>query len=406
MRILILTEGFPPETKSCSTLFFELAESLVKKGHAVSVITRMPRYNVAAGTDLNNIPAREILSGIKVRRMQTPPLARNIPIIRGLEHFLLGWIFFWGGLSEGDLDIILSYSPPLPLCIAGYWLARVKKARSVANIQDLYPQTVIDLGLLKNKFLIRLSKLMERAVYQNSSVLTVHSEGNRDYLLSQGANADRVKIVHNWVDTDLVKPGPKNNEFSRKYGLDSKFIISFAGVMGFAQGLEVIVKAAEKLKDKKEIVFIMVGDGVKRPELEHLAADLKLNNLKFIPTQPRDLYPQVLHASDICLVTLGKDLLTPVVPGKLLSIMASGRPVVASIPLSGDTPKIINDCRCGIAVEAGRAELLAEAILKLYNDRSLAREMGQNGRQAAEKLFSRATGVSAYENIFSALLSQ
>jgi glycosyltransferase involved in cell wall biosynthesis len=399
MRILILTEGFPPETKSCSTLFFELAETLVKRGHQVSVITRMPRYNVADGTDLNKIPSREIITGIKVRRMQTPPLARDIPIIRGLEHFILGWIFFWGGLFE-KFDIVLSYSPPLPLCIAGYWLGRVKRARSVANIQDLYPQTVIDLGLLKNKYLIAVSKWMERFIYKRSDALTVHSSGNSDYVIREGAAGSKVKIVHNWVDTELIKPGEKNNDFSKKYDLDGRFVVSFAGVMGFAQGLEVIVKAAEKLKDKKEIVFIMVGDGVKRPELEHLAADLKLNNLKFISTQPRDLYPQVLHASDICLVTLGKDLLTPVVPGKLLSIMASGRPVVASIPLSGDTPKIINDCCCGIAVEAGRPDLLAEAILKLYNNRDLAREMGQNGRQAAEKLFSRSTGVSAYENIF------
>ena len=115
MRVLILSESFPPETKSCSTLFFELSESLVKKGHDVSVITRLPKYNVAAGVNVGTIPSKEVLSGVKIYRYQTPALARDIPIIRGLEHFLLGLTFFWGGLFLGKFDVILVYSPPLPL---------------------------------------------------------------------------------------------------------------------------------------------------------------------------------------------------------------------------------------------------------------------------------------------------
>ena len=188
MKILILSEAFPPETKSASTLFFELAESLVKKGHQVSVITRMPRYNVADGTDLSAIPARETLAGIKVYRCKTPPLARTIPLIRGLEHFILGWIFFWGGLFITRPDVVLVYSPPLPLGITGYWLGRIKRCPVVVNIQDLYPQTVIDLGLLKSKLLIGVSRAMERFIYRQSNALTVHSDGNKEYVVAQGAS--------------------------------------------------------------------------------------------------------------------------------------------------------------------------------------------------------------------------
>jgi len=401
MEMLILSESFPPETKSASTLFFELAESLVQKGHEVTVATRMPRYNVASGTDLGRLPAKEVLSGIDVRRFKTLPLARHIPIIRGFEHFLLAITFFWKGLFLGKSDVILVYSPPLPLGIAGYWLGRIKKCPVVVNIQDLYPQTVIDLGLLKNKLLIWVSKIMERFIYTRSDALTVHSEGNKDYVVSRGAGRESTEIIHNWVDTELVRPGGKENDFVRKHNLAGKFVVSFAGVMGFAQGLEVVVQAAALLKDNKEIAFLLVGDGVKKPELGKAAQGLE--NVIFVPTQPVDLYPQVLQASDVCLVTLRKDLATPVVPGKMLSIMASGKPVLASLPLSGDAPEIVRQYGCGIAVEPSDPGALAEAVLKLYNNKALREEMGRKGRLAAKKHFSRQACVEKYEELFNGL---
>jgi glycosyltransferase involved in cell wall biosynthesis len=400
MRILLISEAFPPETKSASTLFFELAESLVKNKHEVTVITRMPRYNVALGADLKKVSTKEILSGIKIHRYQTPPLARNIPLIRGLEHFLLGLIFFVGGLSLKDFDVILVYSPPLPLGITGIWLGRIKNCPVIINIQDLYPQTVIDLGLLKNRVLIWVSRKMERFIYKNSDVLTVHSEGNKKYLISYGVARHKIKVINNWVDTELITLGDKDNEFSRKFGLNGKFVVSFAGVIGFAQGLEVVVHAANILKGYRDIIFVLIGDGVKKPFLEKVAKSLRLDNILFIPTQPRSIYPQILHASDVSVVTLSKDLLTPVVPGKMLSIMAAGKPVLASLPLSGDAPKIIKKYGCGIVVEPDSPELFANAILKLYNNRSLCEEMGKKGRETAEKIFSRIVCINEYEKLF------
>ena len=403
MKILVLAEAFPPETKSASTLFFELAESLVRDGHKVSVITRRPRYNVAEGTKLSNLPAEENLSGIKVYRRQIPSLARDIPLVRGLEHFIIAWLFFWKGLWVDKFDALLIYSPPLPLGVAGILLGKLKKKPVVVNIQDLYPQTVIDLKLLTNPFLIEVSRWMESFIYRIADQLTVHSEGNRQYLIGKQARADKVKVIHNWVDTDLIKPAPRNNDFSRKFDLSGRFIVSFAGVMGFAQGLEVVIGAAEILKDEKHILFVLVGEGVKKADLIKMAESKRLDNVKFIPTQPRDIYPEILQASDICLVTLGKDLVTPVVPGKMLSIMAAGRPVLASLPLNGDAPKMIDEFKCGIAVEPGNPELLAQAILKLYNNRSLAEGMGKRGREAAEKYFSRKNCIKEYEELFNGL---
>lgn len=404
MHILILTEAFPPETKSASTLFFELAESFVKRGHKVSVVTRKPRYNIAEGTIVGQLPACEILSGIEVYRFSTPPLARHIPFIRGLEHFLLAFIFFLGALRVKDFDLILVYSPPLPLGISGYWLGRLRTKPVVVNIQDLFPQAVIVLGLLRSRLLIKIARLMESFIYGKSDLITVHSEGNRKYVIGKGANSETTEIVHNWVDTDLIKPGNRENNFSRQYGLINKFVVSFAGVMGFPQGLEVVIDAANILKNERDIQFVLVGDGVKKPELEEMAKSLELQNVWFVPTQPLNIYPQVLYASDACLVTLRKDMATPVVPGKMLSIMAAGKPVLASLPLKGDAPGIIRQFNCGLAVEAGDPRLLADAVLKLYNNQAMGEELGQNGRKAAEKHFSREVGISKYECLFNAII--
>jgi len=398
MHILFLTEAFPPETKSASTLFFELAESLARKGHKVSVITRLPKYNIAGKLPTNDI------SGIHVYRCRTLPLARNIPLVRGLEHFLLAVTFFFAGMFIEGFDVILVYSPPLPLGVAGYWLGHLRNKPVVVNIQDLYPKTAVDLGLLKNKLLIRISKKMESFIYRKVDLLTVHSEGNQRYINNMGAS--NTEIIHNWVDPELVKPGPKENDFSRKLNLADKFVVSFAGIMGFAQGLDVVIDAAYLLKDNTDIFFLLVGDGVKRARLGKRAVELKLGNVIFAPTQPLSRYPQVLQASDICLVTLQSDLTVPAVPGKLLSIMASGRPVIASVPLIGDTPKVVEKYQCGLIVPAGQPDLLARAIIKLYNNLYLREKMGQNGRNAALEGFTRKKAVAQYEDIFYGLLQR
>ena len=186
--------------------------------------------------------------------------------------------------------------------------------------------------------------------------------------------------------------------------MSSKFVVSFAGVIGFAQGLEVVIGAAENLRSNNDIVFVLVGDGVKKPELESAASSKKLKNVIFVPTMPVATYPQILHASDVCLVTLRQDLVTPVVPGKMLSIMAAGKPILASLPLAGDAPKIISKFECGVAVRPSDPRALADAIIRLYNNKSLLQQMGKNGRDAAIKYFSREACVDQYISLFNRLV--
>ena len=403
MNILIITDSFPPEIKSSANLLFELSEDLVESGHQVTVVTGFPKHYI------NSIDKRyksrlflcEKMNKIKIIRLLSISFIRNIPVIRGLDQFLLSVIFFIGGINSGKQDVILTYSPPLPLGISAYLLGKIKRIPFIFNVQDIFPQSVIDLGLLKSKILIRIAESMEKFIYKKACYITVHSKGNRENIISKNIDQKKVIVIHNWVDTNLIKPvKTQDNNFREKNNLKDKFVVSFAGVMGFAQGLDIVINCAELLKSYKDILFLLIGDGIKKNGLIKRANDLNLDNVKFLPLQPKEVYPLVLEASDICLVTLNKSVITLVVPSKLLSIMASGRSVVASVNLKGDTPKIIKAAQCGYFVEADDTEGLSNAILKLYHNPTLRDEFEVNGRKYAVKHFSRKICIEKYEKLF------
>ncbi len=402
MKILLLTYYFPPEIGAASHLFYELAESLAERKHAVQVLTGFPAYNFKKRPPKyrSKFFMKEKIDEVEVIRIGGVhiPFSRKKAFLRGIEHFWLAFVFFLRGLFINKTDLILLYSPPLTLGITGWLLGRIKKVPFIVNVQDLFPQNAIDLGLLKNKFLIKVFENLEKFVYKKANFITVHSEGNKKHIIPKIKDSNKVKVIPNWVDTDSIKPGIKINDFARRYNLGDKFIVSFAGVMGYSQGVGIIVKAAKLLEKESKILFILVGEG---PEKEKLRVESKgLKNIKFIPMQPRIIYPQVLAASDISLVTLKKNVLTPVVPSKILSIMAAGRPLVASLSLNGDAPRLIRMANCGICVETEDAQALARAVLKLYNDSKLRETLAKNGRLYAEKHLSKKISIAKYEKLF------
>lgn len=402
MRILILVHSFPPEVRSASHLFYELAESLVKRGHKVTVITGLPRYNVPKLEKKykRKILLREEMGGVEVVRLAVPPFPRGVPVARALEQFLQATLFFIGGLFLKKKDIVLVYSPPLPLGLSAYFLKVFKRTPFIFNVQDIYPQTAIDLGLLKSPFLIKLSKAMERFIYEHTSFITVHSRGNLEYLVSGGVDPNKIIVIPNWADTDLIKPEDKMNQFRREHNFGNSFLISFAGVMGFAQDLETIIKSAKFLEGYKDIRFILIGEGPAKKRLQRKAKDFQIKNLKFLPMQTREVYPQILTASDICLVTLRKEVKTPVVPGKIMNIMAAGRPIIGSFPLKGDAAKLIKEAQAGIVIEPGSSQRLSKAILELYQDKRQRETFAKNARKYAEENFAREICVNKYENLF------
>jgi len=401
MRVLLITNYFPPEIGAASHLFYDLARGLVERGYEVKVVTGFPRYNMKK----EEIPERyrrrlhleEDMNGIEVLRIRTIPFPQQVPVARGLDHFFVAGTYFIRSLVLGGQDLILIYSPPLTLGLTAYLLSRVKGVPFVANVQDLFPQNAVDLGILKNPLLIRMFEGMESFIYRKASAVTVHSRRNREHVRERGGR--NVVVMPNMVDTEFIRPMEKDNSFREEHGLGDKFIVSFAGTLGYSQDLDVVLEAAKILEGYREILFLIVGGGVEKERLVEKAESMQLDNVKFLPMQPKERYPHVLAASDVSLVTLKKNVKTPVVPSKILSIMASGRPVVGCMNRKGDAPEVIEDSGSGYCIEPEEPQKLAETILKLYRG-GRTEVYGANGREYAEKNFSKEVMTERYEKLF------
>jgi len=408
MKLLLISAFFPPEVGSAAHLFYELGQAFRARGHEVLVLTGLPRYHVAesAGKVRRAPVIREDYHGLRVFRVFNLDIPWNAPVMRGLDQFVSAGCAGLAGLCLPRFDAALVYSPPLPLALAALACCRLRGRPLVVNIQDLFPQSAIDLGVLRQPHLIRLFRTLESLLYRRADHVVVHSRGNRDYLTARGAPPGRVCVVSNWVDTEAVRPSPRDNALRAQLGLDGRFVVSFAGIMGYSQDLDTVVESARLLRDRPDIVFLLVGDGVEKPGLEARVRRLGLSNVRFLPMQPREKYPEVLAASDLCLVTLRPEVRTPVVPSKILSIMAAGRPVLASLPLMGDAPALIREAGCGVAVPPAQPAALSRAVADLADDAPARAAMGDRGRDYAQRHLSLSAISARLERLLHNLIHE
>lgn len=405
MKILLLTDAFPPEVRSSSHLMFELAEDLSARGHRVTVVTSMPRYNLAAPVSApQGWMARERMNGLEVVRVRTLAIHNVSHWRRGLGQLLLPVAFTRAARRLDPPEVILTYSPPLTLGLASHWLARRWRIPFVFNVQDLFPQNAIDLGALRNPLLIAFFRRMERFIYCRAAAITLHSPGNAAWVLQAGGERARLHVIPNWVDTERHRPESANasNLFRNRLGLEGRFVVLFAGVMGYAQDMETIVEAAARLATEPRVVFLLVGDGSERAAVERRRDELRLANLRLLPFVSREEYPALVAACDVGLVTLKKTMKTPVVPSKLPTYMASGRPVIASLNEESDACAVIRQADCGLLVPPGSPDDMAAAIRRLLDDPARAAALGANGRRHALEHFSRSACVAQYEKLLAA----
>ncbi len=403
MNILILTSVFPPEVRSAAQIMFELAETLQQRGHAVTVLTSIPD-----GEDDNNtsfwarVYRRYEVSGIRVISVSTLPIhrAKAPAVIRGIGQLLNGVLFSVIGLFLSKVDVSISYSPPMTLGLAGLFLQWFKRVPHVFNVQDLVPQYAIDLGVLTDKRLIAIIRAIERFIYRRVRTITVHSGGNRSYIKDIAGDGKDIRIIPNWVDASLVAPGIRENDFRVRNNLQGKFIVLFAGILGFAQDLDTVLRSCVLLQEYKEIEVLIVGEGVEKERLVNLATELRLTNLTFHEFVSKERYPEVVAASDVCLAPLQKSLKCPVIPSKILGYMSGGRPVITSLDLDGDAPFVIRQADAGICVAPGEERELADAVIKLYKDPELSRLYGENGRKYILEHHDRQKCIAKYEEIF------
>ena len=408
IKILTLESGFPPELAS-GRLPFEFARQLAKRGHNVMVVTIFPRkYLLDKEIKIARWKFfyRERMDGFDIIRFR-PQFSSNSLIARMLEYVLIPVSLFIGGLVFARKSMVLHCTiPPLFIGFSTCLIGRLLETSVIVRVQDVHPDALVKLGLLRNRLLIKILEFMEKFIYLCADRLTVIGETYRKHIISKGAYPDKVMLIPNWADTTKIPSLDNSSKSLNDIGPEKKFTITYAGTMSWPQDLETVVEAANILRKYEDIVFLLVGDGVKKRVLIKRSKALGLSNIRFLPLQSREKYFEILKASNACLVSLRKAFESPSVPSKMLDIMACGKPVIANVPIGGDVSEILKKAKCGLAIEPENPHLLAKAILMLLDDDALAEELGKNGRKYLDKHFSISTCIDRYEQIMTNLINK
>ena len=398
---MYLSYRYPPVARA-SNLHRSLAETLVARGHEVTVVTKYPTEYVPEDESVPaQLPVREVMSGVKVVRVRGLPGVHRAVVMRALEHIVAGLAFVRAIKVVPRPDVVLTISPPMPVAFVSALYSRLVKVGCVLNLHDLYPRTAVELGLLKNRCVIWAMKRLENAIYRLSSHIVVTNRGSVPYLVQQKKIPhDRVSRVPNWVPLHSLSSNGRAEEFRTRHGLEGCCVVSYAGVMGFAQDLSTIIDCARLLRTRSDIVFLLIGDGVYTEKWKLAAAGLE--NVRFLPPVTEERYYDALRASDIGLVALTESLKSPAIPGKMHNIMAVARPVVAVVPSTGNTAEVVRESQCGFVVVPGDTENLRNRIEELAARPDLRSKLGAHGRSYAEQNFSLENAADEYERILEA----
>lgn len=405
MHVMIMAQHYAPEEVSGAVLATDLATDLVAMGHQVTVVTCAPNY-----------PRGELFKGYRNRALAVEWID-GVRIIRGWSYFspkktfwrrLLNYGTFSAtalpaGLRAGRPDLIMSYSPPLPLGVSAWLLSRVYRIPWILRVEDLYPEAAVATGQLRNRAAINLLERLERFLYERATHISLISEGFRRNLLAKGVPAEKLSVTPVWADPAEVRPLPRENQFRLEHGLGSRFVIMYAGNLGVTSALDEVLDAAALLRDAPAIRFVIVGEGVKRQALMERASALGLDNVLFLPFQPRERFAEMLAAADVGLVTLNRDAAQTSLPSKTFNTMASGRPLLAVVPLDSEIASLVREGECGLVVAPQQPEPLADAIEWLSRDRCQTERLGRNGRHRIESTYSRERCVVDFARTFEGL---
>jgi colanic acid biosynthesis glycosyl transferase WcaI len=408
VRILFMAQCYAPEDVSAAVLVTELAADLAERGHQVSVVTGAPNYprgRVFEGYR-NRLYQIETLDSVRVIRTWSyiSPSKKTLPRI--LHYGTYSATALYGGLFAGRPDVLISYSPPLPLGLSAWLLSRIWHVPWVLQLEDLYPEAAIAAGVMKNKRVINFFLWMEQFLYQKSHHISVISESFRQTLLSKNIPNTKIDVIPAWADPDEVQPLPKENVFRHEHGLDNKFVVMYAGNIGLTSCLEDVLHAAEILQDQTRIRFVIVGEGVKKKSLEAEMQAKQLTNVLFLPYQPRETLPEMLATADISLVTINASAAPSSLPSKIFSIMASARPILAVAPAGSELTHIVEEANCGWIVPPESPVELAATIVQLLAQELALIQRGKNGRTCLEKYYSRNRCVDIYEKMLISVCDQ
>jgi glycosyltransferase involved in cell wall biosynthesis len=308
-----------------------------------------------------------------------------------------------GGLVTGPCDVLIVDSPPLILGLPGYLLSRTKRTRFVFNVADLWPESAVALGVIRNRMAIAVAKRTESFIYRKAHLITAVTRTIRSELIRRGLPETKVAHVPNGVDTELFQPGPSDEEVRRSWNADKRHVVLYAGNIGLAQGLGTVLDAAKLLCEESDVHFVLVGEGGDKQRLLDRARLENIRNVVFMPSRPHSNMPAIINSADAVVVLLrAHKLFEGALPSKIYEAMACEKPLL--LGAKGEAARMINDAEAGTVVEPEQAQSLADAVLKLKQQQERALEMGKSGRRFAVKHMGRTAIVERLNRLLLDLL--
>ena len=409
MRLLVIGINYFPEMTSVAPFTTGLCEHLVKHGHRISVISAFPYYPQWRVYDKYRglLYKRESISGVDVRRVIhfVPSKPRNLAqrLFHDISFSLNAMLTI---PLVGSFDGIFCSSPP-PFLPSVAWLAsRTRDVPFAKQVTDLATDAATSLGIMDEQtWLVRRAHALEKFNYARATGISVLCSAFKTNLVRIGVPEDKIYLVPSWVDVESIRPLPRQNIFRRQNVLAERdFIALHAGNMGLKQGLRTVVEAA-RLNEASypDTKWLLVGDGEERRHLQGLVAGYNLSALRILPLQPEDVFPYVLAAADVLLLVQKASVIDTVIPSKLLTYMAAGRPIVASVNRHSEVARCIRDGDCGLIVPPEDALSLNDAIRYLRSRPAEAQRLGANGRAYVEDRFAKENVLSLYDRFFAAV---
>ena len=407
MRIVFFTHYYPPEVNAPASRISEHCRAWVKAGHNVTVVTSAPSHplGIVYPGYKNKLFQREVIDGVIVMRVWTYLAANQDFGLRTLNYLSFLLSSAMALLHIRRPDVFISTSPQFFCGLSGLIAKTLRRVPWVLEVRDLWPESIVTVGAMREGAIIRLLEGLERLSYRQADHVVAVTQSFVSHIAARCQGPEKISVVKNGADLSFFVRGQDGATVKRRFGLEGRFVAAYVGTHGMAHGLDTVLEAAQLLRNDTRIGFLMVGDGAERARLEARRQKLKLDNVHFACQLPKSEMPAIWAATDASMVLLRKsDTFTKVLPSKLFEAMAMECPVVLGV--EGEARELLEDAGAGIAIAPQNAEELAAAVVRLAEDADFARQLGQQGSAYVRAHHDRAVLAASYLDILEGVISQ
>lgn len=400
MKILFLSHYFPPEVNAPATRTYEHCKYWAAQGHEVTVVTCVPNHPMGEAYEgyKNKLFHVEHVDGIKVVRLLTYITANEGFLKRTFNYVFYMWMVIFAAPFLAKADVVISTTPQFFNGLAGYFVSRIKRAPWVVEVRDLWPESILAVGAIKNNTVIKALEWLERFLYRKADFVVPVTQAFKSHILLRGGREEAIAVIRNGANLRQFSPKTYNEKLANDWGVSNKFVASYVGTHGMAHGLNTILEAAELLQHRDDIVFLMVGDGAEREQLLAERDRRGLSNVVMKGQQSKAMMPEIWSITDVSLVLLKKlDLFKTVIPSKIFESMAMERPIVLGV--EGEVRDIVEQSGAGVCIEPESARALADAVVRLCDDADDYRQLSEKGRVYVAAEFDRDKLAANYLKI-------